>query len=103
MPRQASEEIKQQWKDKIQIQRESGLSIVVWCDKNNISIHTFNYWKDKLFPRPSLNRASFSEITQLGPKNTAVTIEYHGFQVRIDSNFDPAALKKCLKILREVC
>jgi len=42
MPKPASEEIKQKWKDKIQAQRESGRSIANWCKENDVTIHTFN-------------------------------------------------------------
>lgn len=103
MSRSITEETKQEWKDKISSQRESGLSIVSWCKKTNTPIHTFYYWKTKLFPKPPLNRSSFSEIKQQNPKKTLATIKYHGFEVSFDSDIDPVCLKECLKILREVC
>ena len=57
-----SEEKKQQWKEDILKQRESGLSIEKWCRTNNIAAHTFHYWQQKLFPK-ILDRSTFTEIS----------------------------------------
>lgn len=101
MARCASEEVQQCWRDKIQEQRQSGLSISAWCRENNIVIHTFNYWRDKLFPREAFNRTSFLEIPKRDRK--AIKIEYQNFQIVIDQDADFIVLKECLKTLREVC
>jgi hypothetical protein len=41
MPKPACEEVRQQWKENILKQRESGLSIGSWCRQNNIAVCTF--------------------------------------------------------------
>lgn len=33
------------WASRFQEQKNSGLNVKVWCAQNNISIHTYNYWK----------------------------------------------------------
>lgn len=33
------------WASRFQEQKASGLTIKAWCAQNNISIHTYNYWK----------------------------------------------------------
>lgn len=38
----------QQWASRFQEQASSGLTIKAWCMENNISIHTYNYWKHLL-------------------------------------------------------
>ena len=37
-----------QWAVRIKDQAESGLTVRVWCEQNDISIHTYNYWKHQL-------------------------------------------------------
>ena len=37
-----------QWAARFQKQADSGLTIKAWCAENNITIHTYNYWKHKL-------------------------------------------------------
>lgn len=38
----------QQWAVRFQQQTNSGLTIKDWCAENNLSIHTYNYWKHLL-------------------------------------------------------
>lgn len=37
-----------QWTAHFQEQAASGLTVKQWCAENNVSIHTYNYWKHKL-------------------------------------------------------
>lgn len=36
------------WTTQFQEQASSGLTVKAWCQENNISIHTYNYWKHQL-------------------------------------------------------
>lgn len=51
VPKAFSAEIKKQWKENIVNQRESGLSVAVWCRQKNIHSYTFRYWENKLLPK----------------------------------------------------
>lgn len=35
----------QEWTARFAEQKASGLTVRQWCDQNNFSIHTYNYWK----------------------------------------------------------
>lgn len=35
----------QEWTARFAEQKASGLTVRKWCDQNNYSIHTYNYWK----------------------------------------------------------
>ncbi|MGN1197865.1 MAG: IS66 family insertion sequence element accessory protein TnpA [Acetatifactor sp.] len=37
-----------EWAVRCADQKASGLPVKVWCQQNNISIHTYNYWKHLL-------------------------------------------------------
>lgn len=37
-----------QWAARFQEQATSGLTVKAWCAENNVTIHTYNYWKHKL-------------------------------------------------------
>ncbi len=37
-----------EWAALIKKQSESNLTVKKWCDQNNYSIHTYNYWKHQL-------------------------------------------------------
>jgi hypothetical protein len=107
MPKPAREEVRQQWKENILKQRESGLSIGSWCRQNNIAVCTFRYWQDKIFPKPPFDHSAFKEILGVGKtaasRNTSgIFLEYQEICIHIDKQFDPATLKQCLKALKEM-
>ena len=37
-----------EWAARFSEQKASGLTVRQWCDQNNFSIHTYNYWKHLL-------------------------------------------------------
>jgi hypothetical protein len=98
MSKKLSHEKIQKWKNDILEQQESGFSIDLWCNKNDIIPHKFHYWKKKLFPS-DLTRSSFTELKN--EKQTATYFEYNGIKLHVDRSTDPIILKKCLKALIE--
>lgn len=38
----------EQWKQRIEAQKSSGLSVINWCNKNNLSKHAYYYWKKRI-------------------------------------------------------
>ena len=99
MPVRASEETRQEWKNRIEEQRQSKLSIKQWCLKHQISTHVFSYWRDKLFP----TQLKTSSFTQLSTKRThAISLQAQGLHVRLDSQCDPFLRKQLFALLMEV-
>jgi len=105
MPKPFSEDKKQQWKENILKQRESGLSVAVWCRENNFNIHCFGYWQKKLFPK-ILDSSAFTEIKErkipeeFVRKGAGISIEYQGIHIHLDKCFDSSVLKQCLDVFR---
>jgi len=99
MPIPASEEKKLEWKNLIELQRQSGLSIKKWCRQNQIVPHAFHYWKDKLFPRQLL-KSSFSELNMKRP-NT-ISLQARGLYVRMGSDCDSHLRKQLLDLFAEL-
>ena len=94
------EEKRHVWKIKIEEWRASGLSARKWCLDRDIPEGTFNYWK-KLFAleiKPEKNL--FLELTQ--EKTKGVEIEYQGFKIRLEKDFDNNLLLDCLRVLRRI-
>lgn len=107
MPRQSSISTIEQWKERVSNQRDSGLSIAAWCRQNNIATQTFYYWRDKFYPKPSLKRADFKEaLSQQNidtqTRKSGVSLQYLGFCINLEQNFDKAVLKGCLELLKEL-
>ena len=102
MARKTSEEKQSKWKEIILKQSQSNLSIVSWCSQNNIAVPTFCYWRNKLFPKPSLNRYAFTEIAQgNNDVRSGISLEYHGIKVHLEREFEPTVLQACLQVLKQ--
>lgn len=41
-------ENKNKWQTRINDQQESNLTQMQWCSENDVNIHTFRYWKNRL-------------------------------------------------------
>lgn len=89
MPIPASEAKQLEWKRLIEEQRQSGLSVDKWCSQNQISPSTFQYWKDKLFPR-LLKKDYFMELK----RPDAISLQARGLYVRMGSDCDPEIRKQ---------
>ncbi len=96
--RVTTEEKKRQWQERIEQQRESGLSINRWCQENAISVSQFYYWKSRICPT-TIKRASFTEVVDAESKG--ITIECGGVQMHLSKDFDALTLKRCLAVLQE--
>jgi hypothetical protein len=99
-----SEERKQQWKEDILNQYDSGLSVAEWCRRNKIAAHNFYYWQKKLFPKAHPKKLAFAEIKEKGIANdsdSGVILECQGVTIRLTQKFMPSTLKTCLLVLKE--
>ena len=100
MPTPSSETKRLAWEEKIRLRRESGLSIERWCRENQVSPHTFHYWKDRLFPKVILNRSCFTELADA--RASGISIECQGILIHLDKHFEPSTLKRFLAVLKEM-
>lgn len=100
MPQPVSESVKQQWKENIAKQLESGFSIAYWCRQNNIADHVFYYWKRKLFSENISKRSAYTELTvEKESRKAGVTIEFKGVLIHLDREFDNSTLIQSLEII----
>ena len=99
MPRPSSEDKKLEWKNLIEQQHQSGLSVEKWCLQNQIRPFTFRYWKEKLFLKP-LQKSSFTELNM--KKSDAISLQARGLYVRMGSDCDPHLRKQLFSLFAEV-
>jgi hypothetical protein len=97
MPNPTSEEKQFKWKNLIEQQRQSGLSIEKWCLQNQIHPHVFHYWKAKLFPR-QLQKTNFTELNIKHSPDT-ISLETRGLRVRVAADCDPHMRKQLFALL----
>ena len=105
-PREAEvAEKRRYWKQHIDTWRNSGLTQVGYCRKHDLSRYRFQYWKKRFHPtEPS---ASFIEIPlspnlqQGHPPQRLCLVVGGRFQIAIERDFDPVALKQLLGVLEQ--
>jgi hypothetical protein len=62
MARSVNQALWDQWRQRLERQRTSGLSIVAFCRSENVSAHRFHAWKRKLVPMTPTRHASGAAI-----------------------------------------
>ncbi len=87
------------WEQKIQQQKQSGLSVSRWCQENQVPYNTFVYWKRRFVKISPLERKSFVELEENPPKS-GIQLECDGIKVNIEKGFDSSTLARCLQALR---
>lgn len=73
MAREVNQVLWAQWRQRMERQRASGLSIVEFCRREGISKATFHVWKRKLHGFPSARLSSRAATTVRGPKRQRAT------------------------------
>jgi hypothetical protein len=113
----------QEWTVRFADQKASGLTVRQWCEQNNLSFHTYNYWKhllkeevvDQALPDivpislPALPESDHSlEITKpeirsiranraIRSNSSNVKMQVNGISIEIDSSVSEEFLSKLIK------
>lgn len=98
------------WKEYLQNQKNSGLSVRIWCSENQISQPQFYYWKRKLGQETSA-QPQFAEIRfadQQSEKHKEETsslfqVSYKGIEVAVSSFATVDQITTLLIALRHSC
>ncbi len=102
MPALATPQKLQEWKERLQLQKESGLAVKAWCHQNGVPYHCFKYWRSRLQQTPDLARSSFKELSDK-PTGSGIIIEKKGLRIHVTKNFDISTLSQCLSVLAKLC
>ena len=116
----------QEWSIRFADQKASGLTVRQWCEQNNLSFHTYNYWKhllkeevvDQSLPDivplslPVLSGSDSSSGTttptfpsiranrSIRSNNSDVQMQINGISIEIDPSVSEEFL---CKLIRAVC
>lgn len=108
-----------EWTTRFSDQKASGLTVKEWCNQNNLSIHTYNYWKHALkeelalqvlpdivpivIPETSASPAPIvsndSALTNCAIRSTA-KLTYNNISIEFDSAISEAFLVTIIKAVR---
>jgi len=94
------------WQRIMEARRESGLSVVAFCQKEGISEAAYYYWRKKLSQDGSqpLEKSSPAFLEVVMPERKATDLELvlsSGHTVRIPTGVDPQRVREFLLVLQE--
>ena len=107
----------QEWTVRFADQKASGLTVRQWCEQNNLSFHTYNYWKhllkeevvDQTMPdivplslsvlsdSGSLLETTTPNIRSIRSNNSNVKMLINGVSIEIDTAVSEEFLGKLIK------
>jgi hypothetical protein len=113
-----------EWTARFKEQKASGLTVRQWCDQNQVSIHTYNYWKHVLkeelvdqmlpdivpvtlpvpvssnLPAEQESPCPVQEDRAIRANCTTVKLTINGISIEMDSTVPEAFLHALMKAVR---
>ena len=80
-------EVKEQWQQRLQAWRESGLNQKQWCEQNSIKQAQFWYWKKKLEDIPAA--VEHKDKTRICLCSCSLSTFIPGDRIRITDHYTP--------------
>ncbi len=93
------------WKEKVKEWESSNKSTKIWCQENKIPYTTLCGWRKRL-KKSDQNKTSnksmenFIELKDQISSDSGIILEYKGFNIQLNRDFDKVVLKECLHCLR---
>ena len=107
-------DLERRWREQIEDQARSGLSIQAFCTQRGVSASSFHFWKRELKQR-DVERAidqdrsiqlggssGFMPVSIIATATTAIEIEVAGCVVRVRRGFDEEALARVVHVLGQI-
>lgn len=101
------------WQERIKDYRASKLSAPAWCQQNQVNIHTFRYWVNKLNKESlftSVNTEWFSvkvpvseSKSSTGETSFGIHINIGRASIEVSSGFDLQVFEAVVRILSAHC
>lgn len=93
----------ERWRKLLINHKTTDLTIKAYCEVNNVKIHQFTYWRDKIergIIRKKKKKSSFIKVTPVITELTSTnsfTIIINKIKINVPINFDSLNLTKLIK------
>lgn len=98
------------WKQRIQEQKISGVTIPEWCEKNQLSPHAYYYWRKIIRTHkedPTVSQStSFAEINQtekISVSSCGVSLTWKDVSIQISSKQEAFLAAEVIRALQSSC
>ena len=90
------------WEDQIQAWQTSGLTQAEHCQRNNLKMHQWRYWRKRISQATDSDvmfvPLSFSSGKISGPQISVVTP--NGYRIEVDNGFDFSKLRQLVEAVK---
>lgn len=91
------------WIDQIRDYRQSGESLMQWCEKKEIKIYSMKYWLRKQSPvSTELQETAWIPCVVEEPSSTSITLKVKNVEIEVLSGFQDELLLRVLRTLEEL-
>ncbi len=91
------------WMDQISDYRQSGKSLIQWCEKKEVKIHTMKYWLRKQSPVSiESQETDWIPCVVEEPSSTSITLKVKNVEIEVLSGFQDELLLRVLRTLEEL-
>lgn len=91
-----------EWSQRVEACRNSGLTVVQWCQENGIAVSTYFSWQRKVFQAlKEVQKITFAEVPVMEaspfPGHVAASLEISGVQIQVYEGADKNTLQALLQ------
>lgn len=91
------------WRDQISEYRQSGETLVQWCEKKDIKLYTMKYWLRKQSPVATEKpETTWVSCMVEEPSNGTLTLTIKNVEIEVMSGFQDELLLKVLRTLDQL-
>ena len=91
-----------EWSRRVEACRNSGLTVVQWCQENGIAVSTYFSWQRKVFQAlKEVQEVTFAELPVMEaspfPRHVVASLEISGVQIQVYEGADTNTLQALLQ------
>jgi hypothetical protein len=87
------------WRDLLEQQAASGLSVRAWCARETVGYATFMYWRRRLGRTEAVKPLTLIRVTEGEAVGDGLWILVGGVRIEVKSGFDAGLLRQILVAL----
>jgi hypothetical protein len=101
MSKEAQAKNRAQWQERIEAQKQSGLSQRAFCEQNHLLLAQFNYYRSRFEKKEKASPSSFAPI-QVAKRDSEVNLRIslpNSFHIEIPAGIAPLYVKRLVEVL----
>ncbi|MGI6645854.1 MAG: IS66 family insertion sequence element accessory protein TnpA [Limnochordia bacterium] len=104
MTKEARQELRELWAERVEAFLASGLSQRAWCREHGLKQERLSYWLRKFRAEASAKpNGRWLQLDSLAPSGSGVSLRIGGLTLEVQRGFDPQVLADVISSLMNLC